>query len=171
MTPTINPDWSIGSKEPSKRQITEWERVKSIVSRVGQGLYLSGFPDDAVISRMKELDIQVMFSCTRAEPPFLPGVAILRIPFDDNVGELPDMTRITFAAEAIVKLLNEGESVLVHCMYGLNRSALLAGYVLALRHPSMSGDDILRQIRMGRPGALHNALYAHTVQSLNKVDL
>ena len=164
----INPDWSIGAKEPTKRQIAKWEAIKYVVSPLGNGLYLSGFPDDSVQNRMKELDIGFMFSCTRAVPPGIPGVAIIRTPFDDNVNELPDLQQLQWSAETIADLVEDGEIVLIHCMYGLNRSALLAAHAMALLDPEMRGKDILTAIRSARPGALHNALFADAVTKLNK---
>jgi protein-tyrosine phosphatase len=118
---------------------------------------------------MRELDIEYMYSCTRAEPPAIPGVTTIRTPFDDNSGELPDLEMLVSAAALIVDLLDDGESVLVHCMYGLNRSSLLAAYAIAMRYPNMSGKEILALIRKSRPGALHNALFADAVSRLNIV--
>lgn len=162
-----NPDWGIGAPEPTEEQIAKWEAIKYVVSPLGDGLYLSGFPDDAVQARMRELDIEYMFSCTRAEPPAIPGVTTVRTPFDDNVNELPDLEVLTAPAEQISDLLDDGESVLIHCMYGLNRSALLAAHVLALRDPGVNGKDILMAIRNARTGALHNELFASAVAGLN----
>jgi hypothetical protein len=164
----IDPDWSIGAKEPSKRQIAKWEKIKSVVSPIGGGLYLSGFPDRDVQDKALDLGIQVMVSCTHAEPEIIPGMSMIRVPFDDNVNELPDQQQINYAVDKICELLDNWEPVLIHCMYGLNRSALVAAHVIAKRLPLMTGDQILAHLRDRRPGALHNALFASAVAELNQ---
>lgn len=167
MASEVNPDWGIGYAEPSPEQIAKWEAIKYQVSPLGGGLYLSGFPDKPVQKKLKKLHIETIVSCTRAEPPHIHNVNIIRVPFDDHVGELPSAELMTSAAEDICKRLDNFEPVLIHCLYGLNRSALLAAHVMARRYPEFSGDFILRRIREQREGALHNPMFAEAVSKLN----
>lgn len=163
-----NPDWGIGAPEPTEEQIKQWEAIKYFVSPIGGGLYLTGFPDTPVQEQMRSLGIQVLVSCTLAEPDPIKGITVIRVPFEDNATQLPDQQKIDYAVDKICDLLDNREPVAIHCMYGLNRSALVAAHVMARRLPLLTGEQILQRIRNQRPGALHNALFANAVAELNQ---
>ena len=162
------------TKEPSKRQIAKWDKIKPTISQVDWNLFLSGFPDEEMFDQLRIFGIRSVISCTLTPPPDLIGVGsiryVLRVPFEDDVGNLPDKETMELAVIAALDKLEQDERVLIHCMYGLNRSALVAGTVMAARHPEMLGADIVKQIKERRSGALHNPLYSYAVSQLNPVD-
>lgn len=164
-----NIDWGIGyQQEASQAQIDFWEDIKSRVSKIASNLYLSGFPDELVQREMKRLGIKTVISCTHAEPSIdSRDVLVIRVPFDDDARALPPDDYIAGIVNDANAAMNDGEPVLVHCLYGLNRSALIAAHVLADRDPSLSGSEILAMIRKARPGTLHNELFADAVRKLN----
>ena len=82
---------------------------------------------------LKEKNIHVVFNATK-DIPFLPGIKKqYRIPVDDNLQpeEIRNMT--LWSHEAVYKILkerNEGNTILIHCAAGMQRSACLVGMVL-----------------------------------------
>jgi protein-tyrosine phosphatase len=59
-----------------------------------------------------------------------------------------------------------GGTVLVHCMAGRNRSALIAGLILVRNEPGWSGLDAWDHITQLRPNALHNPHFAEYLRAL-----
>lgn len=86
---------------------------------------------------LKQQNITVVFNASK-DIPFLPLVKKqYRIPIDDNLqaDEIRNMT--LWSQETIYKLLeehNKGETVLVHCAAGMQRSAaIVAMYLIATK--------------------------------------
>jgi hypothetical protein len=117
---------------------------------------------------MEELGIGAVISCTRRDPPPLKGKKVVRVPFDDNLTQLPESMYLIYGTNAAMDMISKGHKVLVHCAYGLNRSALLAAHILSRRYPDWSGEEIYRLIKARREGSLHNELFAEAVKSLNQ---
>lgn len=165
-----NRDWSVGySGAPTQEQIDHWESIKGTVSEVYPLLYISGYPDDGVIARMRELGVSYMISTTISPPPPLIHLWIYRVPFVDNATELPNDKHLIEAVHTGVIALMSGKPVLVHCAYGLNRSALIAARIIN-EFSGLGGKEILKIIRERRPGVLHNPIYAEYVANLKGID-
>jgi protein-tyrosine phosphatase len=160
----IDPDWGHGYGEaPSDELIAFWERVKLIVSEIVPKVYVSGFPDIAVRKQMRKLGIQRVISLTHKEPPEL-GIPVERFPFTDSVTKY-DVTQVQKAVDRTIQAMQDGEILLVHCAYGLNRSPLVTALALH-QFTNLSGPWVLNLIRSKRPGALHNPMYAEWLESL-----
>lgn len=64
-------------------------------------------------------------------------------------GQSPDTISLTCGVEAVASLLREGESVVVHCDTGVQRSGIIA--YLALRHCGLEPDESLQLLGGMRP--------------------
>lgn len=161
----MNADWSIGFNDaPSQEQIAAWERIKRVVSLLSPGLSVSGFPEGAVIDRIQEHGIRLMVSLTHAVPPPIPGVVIVRFPFDDSLSG-DGIQQARDASLCVAEALLSAENVLVHCMYGLNRAPFVAALAMH-RISGLSGEEIYGLIRRRRIGSLHNPAFATYIRAL-----
>jgi protein-tyrosine phosphatase len=77
---------------------------------------------------------------------------------------LPNLSRLHAIAQLAANLCKKGESVLAHCLLGLNRSGLLIGVILT--YLGLSGEAALALLRERRPGALYNDNFANYLVSL-----
>ncbi len=66
----------------------------------------------------------------------------------------PDPLTLEALAAMGAQMIQAGRRVLSHCGMGLNRSALLAGYILL--HLGWDGPEAVRRLQERRPGALFN---------------
>lgn len=85
---------------------------------------------------------------------------VIRAPFDDTAYPTAKERKIAIrAAREVAKRLRKGQRVLVTCVMGLNRSALVAG--LALKMASkLTTEEIIARIRKARgPLALSNKAF------------
>jgi len=80
----------------------------------------------------------------------------LYFPFEDAA--VPTMPKLHAVARFGANCVRDGHRVLSHCGLGFNRSALVAG--LILRYLGMSGEEAVQLLRLRRPGALYNQVYA-----------
>jgi protein-tyrosine phosphatase len=90
------------------------------------------------------------------------GVLYVYFPIFDE--DLPDPDKLEAVASLGAHLVANGHRVLSHCGMGFNRSALVAGRIL--HKLGMSGEEIVRQLREKRPGALFNEVFAEHLRSL-----
>ena len=72
--------------------------------------------------------------------------------------DLPDLPRMQGLALLAAHLIRNGQKVLAHCGMGFNRSALLAGMILA--ELGVDGAEAVARLRARRPGALFNERFA-----------
>ena len=77
--------------------------------------------------------------------------------------ELPNLNKLRAVARLGASLVREGHRVLSHCGMGYNRSALVAGLILA--ELGMPGPEVVARLRERRPGALFNEGFARFVGS------
>jgi len=124
---------------------------------------MTGMPTGETLRFIHENNVKLVVSATHMDPPIAIGIPTLRVPFEDHYQKLPDMGLIQFAGDLAIKVLDEGKSVLVHCAYGLNRSALIVAYVLTHSY-GLSGKEAVALIRRERPGTLHNPVFAKYVE-------
>ena len=71
---------------------------------------------------------------------------------------LPDLARLHAVVELGARMIRGGQKVLAHCTMGLNRSALVAGLILT--ELGYDGPTALERVRLRRPGALYNDMFA-----------
>jgi len=78
--------------------------------------------------------------------------------------ELPSLSKLHGVARLGAGLVREGHRVLSHCGMGYNRSALVAGLILA--ELGVPGPEAVARLRERRPGALFNERFARYLESL-----
>lgn len=108
--------------------------------------------------------------CAREYQPvsaLFPGIRVIRAQLDDSGApmtnrEWEDAVR---AASQTVNVYLRGARVLVTCAMGCNRSGLVAGLVMHML-TGLSGQQIVRQIRLCRSGALSNQWFAGALNRL-----
>lgn len=66
----------------------------------------------------------------------------------------PDIDQLEAISAMGAKMIRHGHRVLSHCGMGLNRSALMAGFILL--HLGWDGERAVQRLRERRPGALFN---------------
>ena len=91
------------------------------------------------------------------------SVVYLFWPIDDRP-ELPDLALLRAIANLGAFLLQQGHKVLCQCGMGQNRSALVAGMILA--HQGLTGTEVVDLICRQREGALYNRVFRSYLLSL-----
>lgn len=89
------------------------------------------------------------------------GILYVYFPFNDS--QLPNLARLHALGRLGAELIKAGHRVLSHCGLGFNRSALVAGVIL--KHLGTPGPSAVEQIRVRRPGALYNPIFAEYLMS------
>jgi protein-tyrosine phosphatase len=78
--------------------------------------------------------------------------------------DLPNLAKIEALGRLVADLVCAGHRVLVHCRMGFNRSALVIA--TALTYMGLSGREAIADLRLRRPGALFNEVFAAHVAAL-----
>lgn len=153
--------------EPTYGQVLAWQAVKTTISEITPLLWIGGLPIryGAVAKAMLEAEIKVLVSTTHRTPHGHYGMEIVRVPFDDHRGHLPDLAALQPGVDKIRECLENNVRVMSHCAYGLNRSGLLAAIALHETY-GWDGITISKLIREKRQGALWNPAYRTYVESL-----
>ena len=98
-----------------------------------------------------------------------PGVSqVVHAPILDNPWGVTssEYDAIMGAKKIVVDALRRGETVLVTCNAGLNRSGVVVGLAIRELFPQSSPDDVIKMIRGARgPFALSNAHFVKIVRS------
>ncbi len=89
---------------------------------------------------------------------------VLYIYFPIYDEDLPDLDKLHAVANLGATLVEKGHKVLTHCRMGFNRSALVAGLILI--YLGMTGADVVDLLRLKRPGALFNEVFASYLHSI-----
>lgn len=99
-------------------------------------------------------NINVIFNCTKDIPFTNLRVKKYRLPVDDNLEEEEIRNMTLWAPETVFKILKEyfaGNTILVHCAAGMQRSACaVAMTLLVLQYPKKH-EEIIQYIRSIRP--------------------
>ena len=132
-------------------------------------LYQSGAPEEAAEwDPVHALGIDVVLDLFGTLDPGVPTTpnAILYIywPIED-ADYLPALGILTTLVDAVVRLVQLGHKVLVHCHRGKSRSGLLNALVV-MKMLGISGRDAVDFVRRRRPGALGNPVFTAYLQSL-----
>ena len=105
---------------------------------------------------IEEMQIQVIFDLEGGLDhgvSTIPG-SIIYVYFPILDDPPPKLLKLDAVAALGAQLIRAGYRVLSHCGMGLNRSALLAGFILL--HLGWDGEDAVRRLQERRPGALFN---------------
>lgn len=132
-------------------------------------LYQSGAPQEAAEwDSIHALGIDVVVDLFGTLDPGVPtapnSVLYIFWPLEDEA-ELPALGIMHVLVDAIVRLIQLGHKVLVHCHMGKSRSGLLNAQVV-MKVLGLSGADAVAYVRRRRPGALGNPVFAAYLESL-----
>ncbi len=108
---------------------------------------------------LKDNNITVVFNCTKTLPFHESVKHKFRLPVDDNLQPEEIQNMQDWAPEAVLRVVQaykSGQSILIHCHAGMQRSAaLMAMSLVAMtRQPS---DSVMSYIRSKRPVAFFPA--------------
>lgn len=93
------------------------------------------------------------------------GVEQLTVEMYDSLSEVSD--QVDELADTVIRWLNSGKRVLVHCQAGLNRSSLVVARILMKKY-SMTADEAIKLIRDQRsPTCLCNETFENYLRSLD----
>jgi hypothetical protein len=94
---------------------------------------------------IRQNNIQVVFNCTK-NLPFSSSIPIkYRVPVDDNLQEEEIRNMELWSSEIAFKMIaeyNQGRTILVHCMAGMQRSAASIAFMLIAYHKMHAADSI-----------------------------
>lgn len=125
---------------------------------VGPGLFVGTIEDAANESLLHDRDITSIISLTHREPNggFPAETIVVNIPMID--GPQNDQMAFQTAVIEVLKQLESGERILIHCTAGASRSPAIAATALAL-HRNIELNVAFDRIKSRRPPAdPHEAL-------------
>jgi len=119
-------------------------------------LFVSGVPKEKDVETLAKDGITaiVTMSKKKPEPVVLAGKKHFYFPIPDGK-TLPDFQP---AIDKVEELLADGETVLVHCLQGRNRSMMVAATVMKDKL-QLSGEEAFQRVRAIRSSCLHNILF------------
>jgi predicted protein tyrosine phosphatase len=124
-----------------------------ILPRLWLGNVRASMDEDFI--RTKSID--VVFNCTK-NLAFSPIIKIkYRVPVDDNLEEEEIRNMELWSTEIAYKIIleyNQGRTILVHCMAGMQRSAASIAFFLIAYH-KIHANDAMRYIKERRHIAFH----------------
>jgi protein-tyrosine phosphatase len=109
------------------------------------GLWQGSAPPDA--DWRDRWDV-VVLAAAEWQPEMHARRAVLRVPLDDARLSTTEAQLALRASKAVAEAVRRGESVLVTCHMGLNRSGLISA--LALRRLGYSANDAIAAVRRAR---------------------
>ncbi len=116
-------------------------------------------------------NINVVFNCTK-DWPFHPDILRqYRVPVDDNLQKEEIRNMYVWAPEIMAKLIGEykrGETILVHCHAGMQRSAAVVAMLLMTMY-GYTKEEAIRYIKSKRPIAFFPS--ANFEQALDQWEL
>ena len=132
-------------------RMTEYTHANLIVSRLWLGNRKAAADGDF----LGKNNITAVFNCTKTLPFHDSVLRKYRLPVDDNLEAAEIKNMESWAPEAVYKVIaeyNRGETILIHCHAGMQRSAALMAMVL-ITMTQKPVDDVMRHIRAKRPVA------------------
>ena len=132
-------------------------------------LYQSGAPEEAaewdpVHARGIDVVVDLFGTLDPGVPATPNSILYIYWPIED-ADYLPALGILTTLVDAVVRLVQLGHKVLVHCHRGKIRSGLLNALVV-MQMLGISGRDAVDFVRRRRPGALGNPVFTEYLQSL-----
>lgn len=132
-------------------------------TEVHENLWIGAYPQ---ITDLGELgrEFKLIVLCMRVPGGSFPGAMI--IPILDKGGPIPEAA--FEGAQEIARALYRKEKVLVLCVKGQNRSALIASMALSY-YLGRSGRDCADIVCKKRPGSLTNPVFAMFLDNFNRL--
>lgn len=134
-------------------------------NKIAPKLYQGAYP----VVPIAPLGFQVLVLCAK-ELQYRPdelGLLTLKCALQDDGSPMTqrEWLHAVRMADAIAELISRGNRVLVTCAQGRNRSGLVNALVL-YRMTSLSGQQCLYRVRLGRPGSLTNEYFCDALRRL-----
>ena len=119
---------------------------------------------------LKGKNIQVVFNCTK-NLPFCPVVPVkYRVPVDDNLEEQEIRNMELWSSEIafqMIKHYRANETILVHCMAGMQRSAAALA-IMMIAHFGIRASEAMARIKRIRSIAFHpRANFGRSIESFD----
>jgi protein-tyrosine phosphatase len=130
-----------------------------IIYELSRDLFVSTFPRPGDKAKLDELGVTALLCLVRRAPPaeVTAGLWTWRhLPLPDG-NTVPD--DVDEAVKWVIEQVTNDETVLVHCMSGRNRAALVAG-LATMTLEGWTGFEAYANIMALRPNALHNQVFA-----------
>lgn len=112
---------------------------------------------------LRENNITTVFNCTKTLPFHDSVIRKYRVPVDDNLEPIEIANLELWSTETVYKVIAEynrgessGESILIHCHAGMQRSAAVMAMVL-IAITNKPADEVMAYIRSRRPIAFFPA--------------
>jgi protein-tyrosine phosphatase len=120
---------------------------------------------------LKDLGFDVLVLCAKEYQPSresFPGVRVFYCPLEDDPKKPRNLTQAEWdcacgTAMEVARALNDGLHVLVTCVKGINRSALITALTLNLLY-GWPGRMCINYVRELRPGSLGNMFFVRILE-------
>ena len=128
-------------------------------------LYVSGVIDDWNSVREHEIDtiVDLDGDIDHGVPEDPNRILYVYFPMRDETA-LPNQEKLHALSTMVARLVETDHRVLVHCMWGLNRSCLVAGTVLT--HLGMEGARAVEHLQQINSSALYNPVFETFLRGL-----
>lgn len=128
--------------------------------RVAPGLYVGSTPPEGKLP----FDVLVLAAKEHQPRGVYEKTAVVHIPLDDNFAGMnhDEVAGAMQVARDVAASMRAGHRVLVTCMAGKNRSALIAALAVRLRYGANAATAI-QVVRQARPGALSNPHFVNLI--------
>jgi protein-tyrosine phosphatase len=139
---------------------------------VRPGLWISAHPGKMNqlwprnFKTLEEFDVIVNASRTPTIDEVPEGKTLLHLPMIDNDDDVIDKTAVKTAIDAIIKNIEDGKTVLVHCDEGLTRSGLLCAAAMMKLDGVDASKATLAVWLARRPEAHFNLSFIHRLEDL-----
>ena len=145
----------------------ESENANEIIPRLWLGNVKASMDEDFI----RRNNISVVFNCTK-NLPFSPIIPIkYRVPVDDNLEEEEIRNMELWSREIAYKIIveyQEGKTILVHCMAGMQRSAASVAFML-IAYYKISATDAMKFIKEKRMIAFYpRANFGRSIEYFEK---
>jgi protein-tyrosine phosphatase len=127
------------------------------------GVYQGAYPKAYEKGGLHVLGFRALVLAAEELQPigYFQDVEVIKVPYDDTYKDLPksQWLKIKLTASRLASLVKAGNSVLITCAMGWNRSGLITAMTLAELYPTIPGEKIVQQIQLRRPNALGNEAF------------
>lgn len=138
---------------------------------LSENLILSNFPsyDDVVKRYWNDSGVSMLTLSKKAVDPRIPPVLDQYAHIHLADGRLTDdrIALIWHCRDVTLEMMRTSRVVVVHCLAGRNRSALVAGLALQWQY-NWTGEETLGWLRRCRPNSIHNPHFEAFLRGLGR---
>lgn len=133
---------------------------------IGENLYVSAWPDPEGVPHAQEFGITRILCLSKKDtPPEYHEAGMPREYRHIPDGKVLPVEELRVIVSRILELLESGETVLVHCLQGRNRS-MIAALLAERKRQGWTGEETYQHGQAVRPACLHNPVFADWLRSL-----